>query len=192
MKNILFLLLAFASISSESFAVDKIYNIGFTTAIMADDTEWTCFVKTESNNLVHMNRKYILGNSKHFQSLIFLFYDGENFINFDELLKNYALKTNTIITKVSKKTETDTKTGSINYFSEYEFYNGTSSGYIHFASMVFENHRFTIVKKIDSKLLDESARNSLYQSVHDLITPLYNSKALNLWLESIENKENGY
>ncbi len=44
MKNFLLFTVVFLSIFASSFAADKIYTIGHTTGIVADDTEWDCSI----------------------------------------------------------------------------------------------------------------------------------------------------
>lgn len=183
MRNILILSLALLSIFSSSFAVDRIYSIGCTTAIVADDKDWSCAVSSGQNHLVKGTTTYIQGASTHFP-LSFTFYEGHlgGWRGIEKFLKDLAVKTNTMLSNVTLK---DINGGTV---AECEFYNGVRTGYIHILDKTFEGKHFVMVSRIDSYPLGESERENLYQSAHDLITPLYNPKALALWLESVESR----
>lgn len=180
MKKLLLLSMFFISLFSSTFAANKIYTIGITTGIVADDTEWSCIVSSGTEPLVQGGvYKHVKGTSKHFP-LVFVFYHRINSLGeMTVFLQNYAITTNSVLSSVEVKENNNDR-----IIIEGSYFDNSSSGYFQYYYQ--KSGQFMMFSKINSEMLDDHTRTFLYNSVHDLITPLYNPKALYLWLESIE------
>jgi len=189
MKKFLLLSAVFLSIFSTSFAADKIYTMGYLTCIIADDLEWSCGVNNGKVPGFVGNiggNKNISGSSKHFP-VSFAFFaplDNARVDNtYMELaLRAYALNTNTVLLNVTTK-----ETSTVHKIVEADYFNNTSSGHLQYRLERIDGRWFVMFSKINSELLDDHSRTILYNSAHDLITTLYNPKALMLWTEEVKN-----
>lgn len=190
MKKILLCSVILLSIFSRSFGVNQVYTMGYTVGIMADDQEWDCkTVPSSRKGPVMQGKKYIYGKSKHFPIRFDFFsysivapnrFDllDRNIVNF---FKHYGERSNTIFLDVDVK---ESATRMRVY--EGRFVDNNSSGYFRFYLEWLDGNIFMMLSRIDSELYDEQSRNLLYDSAQELITPLYNPKALSLWLEGME------
>ncbi len=183
-KNIVLFSVLFSLMFSVSFAADKIYTMGYLVGIVADDLEWSCETRSGSHPMRRTNGNYIQGTSKHFP-LMFVFYENSYLsktYNIETFLRDFAVKTNTVLFDVTEKENTDDKV-----ILEGSFFDNSTSGHFQFYSQKIGGIRFIMFSKINSDLLDDHSRTILYNSAHDLITTLYNPKALMLWTEEVKN-----
>jgi len=196
-KNIVLFSALFSLMASVSFAADKIYTMGYNTCIMADDLEWSCGIHnsdTAPGLSKSSLRPHISGNSKHFpvSFVFFVPWKVTNSTNKIEnavktVLRDYAIETSTVLSNVTTK-EASTLV-PYRTIVEADYFNNASAGHLQYRIELIDGMWFAMLSKINSVLLDDHSRTILYESAFALVTPLYNPKALTLWLEEVERNE---
>jgi hypothetical protein len=186
MKSIVLFLAAFYLSFGFLSAVTQITSFGEPHGIVADTNEWVCTVETNrpkiADALEYVQTKHIRGTSKSLPMTFEFFKSTQNFCyqtsqkTLDKghtVLAKYAIATNSIISNISIKENSNT-----HYIINGSFFENKSTG--HFALHVISSYIMFV--ELRSELFDESTREIIMNKPFELITHLYNPKKLSALL----------
>ena len=188
MNKTLLLLAVFITTFSSSFASNRVYTMGRTMAVVADDEEWIC--ETTKSAVPSLN---IPANDLHIEGksinhpIRFVYYVPSSYHNMGGVLMGYALKTDSVLYNV-EVVECSNSPLIIQVMQE-DYFNNSSSGHFQAFYRYIDGTRYIMFSLIEEELFDEDYKRLLFDSSKSLATPLYSPKALTLWLESVEKEE---
>ena len=175
MKIFLLFSAAFVSIFSSSFAADKVYSIEKDMGIVADDAEWVCGVVVDAPGLYEFFGRVIHAWGRSLRSPIhFTFSCGDHMkdkSSSELYLKASARESGVVFRDVETIIDDDDCV-----VVEGKYLRSGASGYFQVSSKKIGCQRYVMFSMINSALLDDQERDELYNSVRNLITPLYSPK----------------
>jgi len=171
----------FLSVFSSAFADKKIYNIGGTLCLVADDQNYDIGKGSSDCSGVKGVVNPIYGFSKT-SPICFNFFMclGDRAFT-QRFFHSFSLIYNTIFFNVEV-------TENLPYKSMWqgEFLNNFQAGYFQLYCIQHQKEWFALFSIIDDVDLEEQKRNFLFKSVQALITPIYSHKSLEATSHKVE------